>query len=211
MLLITTISVCGADGRSIGLVTSIFALGGLCGALTAQPLGNRFGRRSTLALNSLGFIVAGVMKALATNVPVLTFGRFVSGLSSGAAAVVVPLYVNEIAPSDAKGKLYCPPPPFRWWTLGLTGCVVGPSRRYPSTLASSPRSFSAYSSVRLSLYSCCYCYFCCHCRSVTHSPGRQTAVLAVDPSRRRRRRRPAGCLAAGHPRVAQVPGVGRQP
>ena len=56
-------------------------------------------------LNSIGFIVAGVMKALATNVPVLTMGRFISGLSSGAAAVVVPLYVNEIAPPDSKGKL----------------------------------------------------------------------------------------------------------
>jgi predicted MFS family arabinose efflux permease len=68
-------------------------------------MGNRYGRRTTLALNSLGFIVAGVMKALATNVSVLALGRFISGLSSGAAAVVVPLYVNEIAPPDAKGKL----------------------------------------------------------------------------------------------------------
>ncbi|KAF8247835.1 general substrate transporter [Wilcoxina mikolae CBS 423.85] len=87
-----------------GLVTSIFALGGLFGALAAQPMGNRYGRRSTLALNSTGFIVAAVMKALATNVNALVLGRFISGLSSGAAAVVVPLYVNEIAPPDAKGK-----------------------------------------------------------------------------------------------------------
>lgn len=87
-----------------GLVTSIFAVGGLFGALAAQPMGKRYGRRTTLALNSFGFIVAGVMKALATNVPILTLGRFISGLSSGAAAVVVPLYVNEIAPPDAKGK-----------------------------------------------------------------------------------------------------------
>jgi MFS family permease len=41
-------------------------------------------------------------------VPILALGRFISGLSSGAAAVVVPLYVNEIAPPDAKGKLCVP-------------------------------------------------------------------------------------------------------
>jgi len=34
----------------------------------------------------------------------LALGRFISGLSSGAAAVVVPLYINEIAPPDTKGK-----------------------------------------------------------------------------------------------------------
>lgn len=146
-------------------MTSIFALGGLCGALAAQPLGNRFGRRSTLALNSLGFIVAGVMKALATSVPVLTFGRFVSGLSSGVAAVVVPLYVNEIAPPDAKGKLYRPPRPrLRWWSLGLTGWQWGlhadfrqhwhphhaasrpiPQCVYPSTLAATAAATAAQS------------------------------------------------------------------
>ena len=68
-------------------------------------MGNRYGRRTTLALNSLGFILGGVLKGLATNVSVLTLGRFLGGLSSGAAAVVVPLYVNEVAPPDAKGKL----------------------------------------------------------------------------------------------------------
>jgi len=87
-----------------GLVTSIFAVGGLLGALAAAPMGNRYGRRTTLGINSGGFVVGGVLKALAMNVPVLTLGRFISGLSSGAAAVVVPLYVNEIAPPDAKGK-----------------------------------------------------------------------------------------------------------
>jgi predicted MFS family arabinose efflux permease len=78
----------------------------LLGALAAAPMGNRYGRRTTLGINSGGFVVGGMLKALAMNVPVLTLGRFISGLSSGAAAVVVPLYVNEIAPPDAKGKLY---------------------------------------------------------------------------------------------------------
>lgn len=58
-----------------------------------------------MALNTLGFIIGGVMKAAALNVAMMSLGRFISGLSSGAAAVIVPLYVNEIAPLDAKGKL----------------------------------------------------------------------------------------------------------
>ena len=85
-------------------MSSIFAVGGLFGALAAQPLGNRYGRRTTLALNSLVFVAAGLLKALAINVSTLALGRLVSGMAAGAACVVAPLYVNEIAPSDAKGK-----------------------------------------------------------------------------------------------------------
>ncbi|KAI5813097.1 general substrate transporter [Pyronema omphalodes] len=86
-----------------GLATSIFAIGGLFGALAAQPLGKRYGRRRTLMLNSFCFIVAAITKALATNVAVLTLGRLLSGLSSGSAAVVVPLYINEISPKHMRG------------------------------------------------------------------------------------------------------------
>ncbi|KAI5793154.1 general substrate transporter [Geopyxis carbonaria] len=86
------------------LATSIFALGGLLGALASAPMTNTYGRRKTLILNTTGFILGGLLKALTPSIAVLTLGRFISGLSAGAAAVVVPLYVNEVAPPDAQGK-----------------------------------------------------------------------------------------------------------
>lgn len=87
-----------------GLVTSIFAIGGLFGALASAPLGNRYGRKKTLLLNTTGFILGGLLKALSSGATTLALGRFISGLSAGAAAVVVPLYVNEIAPPEQRGQ-----------------------------------------------------------------------------------------------------------
>lgn len=87
-----------------GLVTSIFAVGGLLGALLSNPLGTRYGRRKTLLLMSTLFTLAGIMKSVSPNVLLMVIGRFLSGVGSGASAVVVPLYLDEVAPAEIKGQ-----------------------------------------------------------------------------------------------------------
>lgn len=88
-----------------GLVTSIFAFGGLVGALLGAPLSNRYGRRGSMLLCSVGFTLGGLVMALAGSVGGMLAGRFLSGVASGAAVVVVPLYVHELAPEGEKGSL----------------------------------------------------------------------------------------------------------
>ena len=91
------------DSLRYGLVTSIFTLGGLVGALAAGALSTRYGRLYTMRLAS-GFFTAGpLLEAFATNVPVFAIGRLLSGLGAGAAIVVVPMYISEIAPPTEKG------------------------------------------------------------------------------------------------------------
>lgn len=87
-----------------GLVTSIFAAGGLAGALLSNPMGARYGRRKTLFFMSILFTLAGVLKSVSPNVALMVVGRFLSGVGSGASAVVVPLYLDEVAPADIKGQ-----------------------------------------------------------------------------------------------------------
>lgn len=88
----------------LGLITSIFAAGGLLGALLAGPMMKRYGRRRALIVNGLGLAVSGLIKAASMNVTVMSLGRFLSGIGSGAAAVIVPLYLNEVAPRDRRGS-----------------------------------------------------------------------------------------------------------
>ncbi|KAI9757671.1 MAG: hypothetical protein M1815_000318 [Lichina confinis] len=91
------------DSLRYGLVTSIFTLGGLVGALGAGVLSTRYGRLYTMRLAS-GFFTAGpLLEAFATNVPTFAIGRLLSGLGAGAAIVVVPMYISEIAPPTEKG------------------------------------------------------------------------------------------------------------
>ena len=87
----------------LGLVSSIFTLGGLIGALSAGPLAARHGRLITMRLMTSFFAVGPAAEALAPNIGVMAAGRFVSGLSAGAAVVVVPIYISEIAPPQQKG------------------------------------------------------------------------------------------------------------
>lgn len=86
-----------------GLVSSIFTLGGLCGALGAGPFAARYGRLRTMMGTTLFFVVGPVFEALALNVGIMTVGRFISGIGAGAAVVVVPIYISEIAPPKEKG------------------------------------------------------------------------------------------------------------
>jgi MFS family permease len=56
-----------------------------------------------MRLTTLFFITGSLAEALAPSMAVLMIGRLLSGLGSGAAVVVVPIYISEITPSQARG------------------------------------------------------------------------------------------------------------
>lgn len=91
------------DATQLGLVSSIFTLGGLVGALTSGSLAARHGRLLVMRYNTAFLILGPVAEALAPNIAVLSLGRFVSGLGAGVSVVVVPIYISEIAPPKEKG------------------------------------------------------------------------------------------------------------
>lgn len=85
------------------VVTAIFTLGGLTGALSAGPSCNRYGRLLTMRMTTVSFVLGSALETLASNIGLLCFGRLVSGLGCGAAIVVVPIYIAEVAPPKEKG------------------------------------------------------------------------------------------------------------
>ena len=84
-------------------VSSIFTVGGLIGALIAGPLASRHGRLPTMRLTAVLFLLGSVAETLAGSVTVLGAGRFTTGLGAGAATVVVPVYISEVAPRSQRG------------------------------------------------------------------------------------------------------------
>lgn len=86
-----------------GLVSSIYTPGGLLGALSAGPLATKHGRLLTMRLTTLFFALGPVLEALAPTLWVMSVGRFLSGVGAGAAIVVVPIYIAEVAPPTEKG------------------------------------------------------------------------------------------------------------
>lgn len=88
-----------------GAVVSGSTLGGAIGALAGGPLADRFGRRWTLLLSGVLFSLGALMSAVSGDLPSLLAGRVVVGLGVGAASVLVPVYIAELAPSRVRGAL----------------------------------------------------------------------------------------------------------
>jgi sugar porter (SP) family MFS transporter len=87
----------------IGLVSSIFTLGGLIGALAGGPSSSKYGRLRVMQVTTIFFALGPVLEALAPNIATMAAGRLVSGLGAGASVVVVPIYISEISPPAEKG------------------------------------------------------------------------------------------------------------
>lgn len=87
------------------LVTSLLLVGAAVGAPGAGALADRIGRRPTLLLTAACFIAGVLGAAFAPWFWFLVCMRFVIGLAVGAASMVVPLYIGEMAPPSTRGSL----------------------------------------------------------------------------------------------------------
>jgi sugar porter (SP) family MFS transporter len=87
------------------LVTSLLLVGCMVGAFIGGRVADRIGRRPTLAVTALVFIVGVLLAAFTPDFPVLILARFVIGLAVGTSSMVVPLYIGEMVPARARGAL----------------------------------------------------------------------------------------------------------
>lgn len=85
------------------VVSSIYTLGGFLGALIAGPLCNKYGRLLIMRLTTIFSVIGPAFESAAPNIGLLAFGRVLSGVASGSALVVVPIYISEAAPPEEKG------------------------------------------------------------------------------------------------------------
>ena len=84
------------------LVTTVL-IGGLIGALTSGMIADKIGRERTLIIDEIISLISCLGCALTPWLWLLIVSRIVLGLAAGAASVIVPLFVVEIAPSQIRG------------------------------------------------------------------------------------------------------------
>ena len=87
------------------LVTSLATLGAAFGALLGGPFADNCGRKLAIFVGDFLFIAGSLILAFAGSVTVLIIGRLVIGLGVGIAAMVVPIYLSESAPSSVRGRI----------------------------------------------------------------------------------------------------------
>ncbi|KAJ1898079.1 hypothetical protein LPJ66_002977 [Kickxella alabastrina] len=80
-------------------------LGAIVGGLFSGFFADRWGRKTITFLSSLVFILGALIMAFSRSYSVLIGGRVVVGLAVGAASMVVPIYIGELAPKEFRGRL----------------------------------------------------------------------------------------------------------
>ena len=88
-----------------GLVVASLLLGAAAGAGSAGPLSDRLGRRNLILIAAVIFSIGALGAGLAPGVGTLVLFRVVLGIAVGAAALIVPLYLSEIAPTEIRGAI----------------------------------------------------------------------------------------------------------
>ncbi len=88
-----------------GTVTAMLLVGAAIGALTGGAVADALGRRRTLLVGGIVFVLGSIWCAVAGSMGMLTAARFFLGLAVGAVSIVTPMYISEMAPSEIRGRL----------------------------------------------------------------------------------------------------------
>lgn len=87
------------------MVVSAVLLGAVIGSLVAMAVIDRIGRRKSLIVSGVVFILGSVASSVAPDVGSLDTARVVLGIAIGISAVAAPMYITEIAPAERRGQL----------------------------------------------------------------------------------------------------------
>jgi sugar porter (SP) family MFS transporter len=93
------------DTVTHGLAVAMALWGTVFGSLLGGIPSDRFGRKNTLFVIGILFVVSSLGAALSPDVYTFMFFRFLGGLAIGSSSVTAPVYISEIAPAESRGRL----------------------------------------------------------------------------------------------------------
>jgi MFS family permease len=84
----------------------------LVGAASAGRIADAVGRRWTMSIAALFFLVGAAVMGAAPNFGLLMVGRLLEGIGVGFALMIAPVYTAELAPASSRGSLVSLPEVF---------------------------------------------------------------------------------------------------
>jgi len=88
-----------------GFNVASMLLGCAAGALLAGSLADRFGRRAVLVITAILFTLSAWGSGIATDSFQFVIARVLGGFAVGAASILCPAYISEVAPAAMRGRL----------------------------------------------------------------------------------------------------------
>ena len=86
-------------------ITTFTGIGLIVGALAANRLSDRFGRKAAMVLVAAGFTAFAILQGAALDIVWLDVTRFLLGVSIGISTVAAPVFIAESAPTAIRGAL----------------------------------------------------------------------------------------------------------
>ncbi|XP_061357225.1 sugar transport protein 10-like [Gastrolobium bilobum] len=96
---------CKFDNQLLTLFTSSLYLAALIASFFASLTTRRFGRKPSMFIGGLFFLVGALLNGFAANIEMLIIGRILLGFGVGYCNQSVPVYLSEMAPAKIRGAL----------------------------------------------------------------------------------------------------------
>jgi sugar porter (SP) family MFS transporter len=89
----------------LGWAVASLTLTSTLAMMVSGPLSDRFGRRAVLKVAAVLFAISAAASAVAPDYITLVGARMLGGFGVGAALIIAPMYIAEIAPPAIRGRL----------------------------------------------------------------------------------------------------------
>ena len=93
------------DDIALGWAVSSLLAGCIVGVIASGKPADVLGRRITLLVASLLFLISAIGSALSNHLYVFVVFRFIGGIAVGTASMLSPMYISEISPAAKRGSL----------------------------------------------------------------------------------------------------------
>ena len=94
-----------SSSTAVGLEVASMLLGCALGAFFAGRVADQWGRRSVLIISAMLFLLSALGAGAAGAAWVFVIARLTGGFAVGAASVIAPAYIAEVAPARYRGRL----------------------------------------------------------------------------------------------------------
>jgi SP family sugar:H+ symporter-like MFS transporter len=95
----------GLSDWSLAWTVGSLLLGCAAGAFFAGRMADAIGRRTVMILAAMLFVVGALVQGWTDVHAIFVVARFAGGMAVGAASVLSPLYISEVAPANIRGRL----------------------------------------------------------------------------------------------------------
>jgi SP family sugar:H+ symporter-like MFS transporter len=95
----------GLSDAGLGFTVGSLLIGCFIGAFLAGRLADVMGRRNVMMLSAVLFLIGALVQGFAPSQAVFVIARVLGGMAVGAASVLSPAYISEVAPASIRGRM----------------------------------------------------------------------------------------------------------